>query len=76
MFNNQPSNCYGQFESSRTGGAGVEVEHALSPFDLGAMRVAIEHSREPGCDGIKTQCSEIVEEVQKMAFEEQDIGFG
>lgn len=72
----QNSDGCGEVEPPRPTGAGVEVEHAFSFFDLGAMRVAVEDGRESGCDGIKTQRSEIVEEVQKMAFEEQDIGFG
>ena len=75
LFEIQHADCDGKFESARTAGAGIEIEHAFVAADAGLMRVSIEHGREFGGGWIEMQGVHIVEHVNIVALQKEHIGF-
>jgi hypothetical protein len=60
----QPGDGDGQVEASRTGAAGIHVQHAVTLCDPGTMGVARDHGGEAGGRRVEIQVVEIVQNIQ------------
>lgn len=75
-FDGEHADCWREVEAAWAAGAGIEVQHTFSPIDAGPVGVAVEDGGEFRRDGIETKRAEIVEQIEVVAFEEQNVGFG
>lgn len=67
MLNDEPSQSNRQFESSRTGAAGVEVQDTVARLLLRSVSVAGDHDVESGGLGLQIEALEIVQHVNGNA---------
>jgi hypothetical protein len=72
----QQADGHWEFEAARAAGAGIEVEHSLFVYEVGDMRVAVEHGGEPSGCWIEVERAQVVEHVDIAVGDEDDFGFG
>src|SRR5208283_4244992 len=73
-FNEQPSHADRQFKPSRSGAAGIEVEHAAAPLLHWPVAVPEDHHMEPGGFRLEVKPREIVQDIDRHAADFHDLG--
>ena len=73
-FGDQPADGHRQFEASRSGAAGIEIENAISCLLLRHMAVAGDHNPESGRRGFEIKLRKVVQHVNADAAEFDCLG--